>query len=234
MTPENAEYHRLMLLAGFREDYDRELDQAQLEEDPLSGMILELSFCQSDAKQTEAVLHRYTREHPIDHDAVFHRMHLFFRERYLSGAMTSREILDALHRLVWSAETVDHPYWYDLCAVEEYGDLAREGLISGEDYRVCFESFLLGDGHCIQCPWARRKASPLPGAETVTKLLAWGSVIGAAVCTVLFLAMPELPVFLYYVAGFCGVALFCGWQCRRILARQRSSSDFFCKKEHRM
>ena len=48
MTPERAAYHRLMLLSGLREEFDRELDLALETEDPITDPVLDLAFCMSD------------------------------------------------------------------------------------------------------------------------------------------------------------------------------------------
>ena len=48
MTPERAAYHRLMLLAGLQEEFEKELDFALETEDPITAPILDLAFCMSD------------------------------------------------------------------------------------------------------------------------------------------------------------------------------------------
>ena len=60
MTPERAAYHRLMLLAGLQEEFEKELDFALETEDPITAPILDLAFCMSDLNQTASVLYNYT------------------------------------------------------------------------------------------------------------------------------------------------------------------------------
>ena len=56
MTPERAAYHRLMLLAGLQEEFEKDLDFALETEDPITAPILDLAFCMSDLNQTVSVL----------------------------------------------------------------------------------------------------------------------------------------------------------------------------------
>ena len=44
MTPERVAYHRLMLLAGLREEYERELDHVLETADPIPEPELTLAF----------------------------------------------------------------------------------------------------------------------------------------------------------------------------------------------
>ena len=60
MTPERAAYHRLMLLAGVQEEFEKELDDALETEDPITPPILDLAFCMSDLNRTISVLYRPT------------------------------------------------------------------------------------------------------------------------------------------------------------------------------
>ena len=59
MTPERAAYHRLMLLAGLQEEFEKDLDFALETEDPITAPILDLAFCMSDLNQTVSVLYNY-------------------------------------------------------------------------------------------------------------------------------------------------------------------------------
>ena len=71
MTPESAEYHRLMLMVGLRDRFDQEFDQALEQENPLSDLILNLSSCVSDFDEASSILHSYAVDNKFDEQKVF-------------------------------------------------------------------------------------------------------------------------------------------------------------------
>lgn len=102
MTPERAAYHLVLLREGLEENYDRELDAALEEEDPLSPLTLELACCMSDLNGTISVLRNFLLSRAADEGKVFDLVMDDLKERYREKTMTpeqfARVVLDILIR----------------------------------------------------------------------------------------------------------------------------------------
>ena len=106
MTPERAAYHRLMLLCGLREEFDRELDQALEDEDPIRAPILDLAFCMSDLDQTISVLYNYTLRHRVDWQQVYDMLLAELRRQYAEKLLTPAQLA---HIMFSIAQNCDDP-----------------------------------------------------------------------------------------------------------------------------
>ena len=119
MTPEEAAYHRVMLLAGLRDGYDLALDSALENENPLSGLIVNLAFCVPDTEKTISVLYNYILDNPPDDRRVFSLVMEDFRNRYLSKSMTEVQICDKMCDVVNKlGKGLDEP-WYELVVLSD-------------------------------------------------------------------------------------------------------------------
>ena len=143
MTPEEAAYHRVMLLAGLRDGYDLALDSALENENPLSGLIVNLAFCVPDTEKTISVLYNYILDNPPDDRRVFSLVMEDFRNRYLSKSMTEVQICDKMCDVVNKlGKGLDEP-WYELVVLSDDCDLMKDGVISAEAFCERFEAYLL-------------------------------------------------------------------------------------------
>ena len=141
MTPEQAAYHRLMLLAGFCGEYERELDLALETEDPITAPVLELAFCMSDLEKTVSVLCNYALDHSVDEQQVYDMIVAEFRRQYVSRQMNAKKVCEALNkiqRICYFTEPWTELYSY----LYEY-ELLDEGMISEEVFETGFESVFL-------------------------------------------------------------------------------------------
>ena len=153
MTPERAAYHRLMLLAGIREEYEQELDRALEAPEPIPEPELSLAFCMSDLSQTISVLYNYTLDHPADAQQVHDMLITTLRKQYISGSMTAEEVCEALSKIQRTCEFGDP--WIDLYTYLYDYELMDEGMISQEVFETGFESaFLHGERIDV---WALQK-----------------------------------------------------------------------------
>lgn len=145
MTPERAVYHRLMLLAGIHDEYERELDQALEVLDPIPEPELSLACCMSDLDQTASILYNYTLDHPADDQQVFDMLLTEVRRRYVGGELTAEEtceLLSKFHQIL--RQTCDFSdLWIDLYAYLYDYELFDEGLISREVFVTAFDSLFL-------------------------------------------------------------------------------------------
>lgn len=153
MTPERAAYHRLMLLAGAGEEYERELDLALETEDPITSPILDLALCISDLNKTISVLNHYILGCPVDEQQVHDMIMAELRRRYVSREMNAEAVCEVLSR-IWQVCDFSDP-WIDLYTYLYEYELLDEGLISRQVFEIGFESvFLHGERTDV---WALQK-----------------------------------------------------------------------------
>lgn len=141
MTPERAAYHRLMLLAGFCGEYERELDEALETLDPIPEPELSLAFCMSDLEKTVSVLCNYTLDHSVDEQQVYDMIVAAFRRQYVDKRMNAVEVCEALNKIQRICDFGDP--WIDLYNYLYEYELLDEEMISEEVFEVGFESVFL-------------------------------------------------------------------------------------------
>ena len=153
MTPERAAYHRLMLLAGLQEDFEKELDFALDTEDPITAPILDLAFCMSDLNQTISVLYNYTLDYSVDEQQVYDMIMTELRRQYVGKQMNAGEVCEVLSKIQHICDFGEP--WLDLYTYLYEYELLDEGMISQEVFEVGFESvFLHGERMDV---WALQK-----------------------------------------------------------------------------
>ena len=150
MTPEQAQYHLLMLRMGEYEEYDAALDRLLVEQDPLSPLVLELAFCMSDRRETISVLHNFLLDHPADEAQLMESQLAYVRKKYSEKAMTALQAADYLYGLI-VANDWNEP-WFDLWQYCDVCELYEDGFISQTVFEQCFEAALLRGEH-LDC-WA--------------------------------------------------------------------------------
>ena len=141
MTPERAAYHRLMLLAGLQEEFEKNLDFALETEDPITAPILDLAFCMSDLNQTVSVLYNYTLDYSVDEQQVYDMIVAEFRRQYVDKQMNARAVCEALNKIQRICDFGDP--WIDLYNYLYEYELLDEGIISEEVFKTGFESVFL-------------------------------------------------------------------------------------------
>lgn len=148
MTSERVQFHLLLLEARESRLFHSELNAALEAENPLSELTLALSLCGSD-EECMHVLREYLLDHTADITQVEHMLRQELRARLEQGAMSPETCLQMMHAL--ACDTTDGhelTLFTDIVAVEEYRDLAAEGILCEEAYVLCLEALL--------------KAEPLP------------------------------------------------------------------------
>ena len=142
MTPERAQFHLLMLEAGENSLFLAELNAALEAEEPLSELTMALSLCRSDAESMH-VLREYLQDHPADMDTVDRMVRKELRDRLQQGEMTPERNLQLLRFLSGGSCTgCLSDLYQDVCVVEEYRDLAADGILCEEAYVLCLEALL--------------------------------------------------------------------------------------------
>ena len=145
MKREDAFYHKIMLMTGLDDGYDEWLNYYLDSENPLSNIVLELACCGSDINKTISVLHNFCMEQPFDEAVVCDRLRVYFKDAYYTNRMSKEEISSTMYRL---ASNVGDPgdfgfhLWMDMYYLDTYCSLAKDGIISWENFDFAFFSYL--------------------------------------------------------------------------------------------
>ena len=144
MTAEQAVYHKLFLLNGLTESFERELDECLERENPLSDLTLALSTCGGKREEQVHILNEYIRNtapEQIDKDAVFSFVADELRERYEQNPDTDLEAFTMLiHDIARDSDWWrDFDPWATMYLMNDFYDEAfTDHLIS----KACFRSIL--------------------------------------------------------------------------------------------
>ncbi len=131
MTFEQAMFFKVMLLNGHPEELLRYIDSALEAQDPISNIVLELSFATSDDRSLLHLLNEYIETASladIDFDGVLMDMFLsFFRKKYREENMSVDELTYLMYKcaLVYAPwdkmwDTATSKLWRVMYYMHEY------------------------------------------------------------------------------------------------------------------
>ena len=145
MTGEEAYYYRILLQNGFSDEYNEWLSERLEEEDPLSDIVLELSFCSSDLNKTISLLLSFARKQGFDSKTVCEKLRLFLKEAHHSHKMSKDEVLCYMYtfaRDYGDLDDADFDAWESMYDMSFYYDLADGGVIDKEKLDSAFHAYL--------------------------------------------------------------------------------------------
>lgn len=146
MKNEEIFYHKTLFALGISQNYHQWLDYYTKNEDPLSDIILELSFCSSDTEKTISVLNDYCLDHNYDKSAVCDMFRLFFKEEYYSKRMDKAEVVSWMYRLYLILVNESRDFYdselENMFCLDEYYSMAQDGIITWENYDTVFFDYL--------------------------------------------------------------------------------------------
>ena len=153
MTFEYAVYFKLLLLCGYNDELQKYIDNALIEQNPLSDIVLELSTSSSDDKKMLSTLNEYllqVKDTDIDYDkTVFELVMSFLKIKYIEESMPMVDITSLMYKLaVYTDRYFDEP-WYTMYFMGDLFDEAESGYIDKKDYQCKFIAFL-NEGICLR------------------------------------------------------------------------------------
>lgn len=146
MTYEYAVYFKLLLLCGYKEELQQYIDNALIEQDPLTEIVLELSTTCTNVSKALSVLNKYllqANDSDIDYDkAVFNLIMLFLKRKYNDDSISMKTIADLMYQLAVYTERYFNEPWQTMYYMGECFDAAEGGYLDQEDYQRKFEAFI--------------------------------------------------------------------------------------------
>ena len=144
MTVEQAAYHKLFLLNGLNECFERDMVERLERENPLSDLTLALSTCGGKREEQVHILNEYIRNiapEEIDKDSVFSFVADELRERYEQNPDKELEAFTMLmHNIAcYSGWWQDFEPWATMYLMNDfYNEAFTDHLIS----KACLRSIL--------------------------------------------------------------------------------------------
>ncbi len=100
MTYEQALYFKLLLLIGYQDELEEYIENALVEQNPITEPILSLATALRDSKQMLSALNEYLLDidsRNIDCDGeVFGMIVAFFRKLYSNGGVPANELCELM------------------------------------------------------------------------------------------------------------------------------------------
>lgn len=158
MPYEYAVYFKLLLLCGFPEELQQYVEQALLEQDPLSEIILSLSLTGSDPGLRLSVLHAYllqASDADLDDSVVFDLVLSFLQKKYRDSAWPLKSIAGLMYRLAVNTERYDDEPWSTMYCLGSLFEEAEAGFLDQAEYLQKLEAFL-----CHKTPFCSAPALP--------------------------------------------------------------------------
>jgi len=146
MTYEYAAYFKLLLLCGYKDELLRYIDNALIEQDPISDRILDLSAAAADDKKLLCVLNeilRQAKDADIEwNQSVFELVMSFLKKEYIHNGMTMKHAADLMNKIAGYIGRYDVEPWETMYLLGCLFDEAEAGYIDTKDYKRKFESFI--------------------------------------------------------------------------------------------
>ncbi len=187
LNREEACYYKNLLILGIKDGYDEWLNYYLETEDPLSDIVLELSYSGSDMKRVVTLLHKYCQELPFDESVVSDKLRLFFKDAYYSNRMSREEILSTYHlaRNLGCQSDFDINFFGYMCYLDDYYSLAKEGVISWDTFDSAFFEYLdSGDSAKLMNIWDENTESNTAEADKASNSIQYmpiGMCLGLSV-----------------------------------------------------
>lgn len=145
-------YLKILLILGYPEPLDLWLDERLQAENPLSELVLSLSFCRSDRNKSLSALNEYLSDKEIDEEKLAAKFRNLVLAAYEKDEEQLEELLNFMytvsihvptpHKVCWFAfgylgeyyEEIRTGYWQ--YSLSDFKKAFRQWLISGEDFSI--------------------------------------------------------------------------------------------------
>lgn len=145
-------YLKILLILGYPEPLDKWLDERLQAENPLSELVLSLSFCRSNRKKSLSALNEYLSDKEIDEEKLAAKFCNLILAAYEKDEKKLEELLNFMYAVSIHVPTPYKACWFAFGCLGEYYEEIRTGywqypmsdfkkafrqwLISGEDFSI--------------------------------------------------------------------------------------------------
>jgi len=141
LNREEAFYYEILLTLGYSPEYDEWLNTYLKTEDPLSDIVLDLAWCGSDKEKAISILRKYRMEESVDEENVCNRIRLFLKNAYHTKRLNKEQVATAMYAVashIGGSGDFDTKVWGDMFCFDEYYSMAKESIITWEQFDSVF------------------------------------------------------------------------------------------------
>lgn len=146
MTYEYAVFFKVLLLCGYKNELQAYIENALIEQNPLSDIILELSQTNDNDKTILSVLNQYlsnVNDTDIDYDnGVFNLIMDFLKKEYTSGNLGIKETTDLMYKIALNTNRELQEPWQTMYFLGDFYGQAEEGYFDMADFKRKFDLFI--------------------------------------------------------------------------------------------
>ena len=145
MKIEEAYYHKILLMNDIYSEFDNWLYSYQSTEEPLSDIVIDLSWCGSDISKIISCLHDFCLGQPLNEKIVCDKLRMFLKESYNQGIYTIEEICRLMYNFVLSHGDpieLDMEIWGDMFYLDDYYLEINDGSVSKETFESAVLAYL--------------------------------------------------------------------------------------------
>ncbi len=146
VNAEEAFYYKVLLSCGIYDGYSDWLNYHLESEEPLSDIVLKLSFCGSNNNETIGLLHNYCLKNGFDGKNVCAKLRLFLKDAFYSGRMSKEVVISKMYLFAENVEEttfeLDMNVWGDMFYMNEYYSFVLEKVLSEKMFDSAFFEYL--------------------------------------------------------------------------------------------
>ncbi|MBP3940848.1 MAG: hypothetical protein J6D00_05110, partial [Christensenellaceae bacterium] len=120
-------YLKILLILGYPEPLDLWLDERLQAEDPLSELVLSLSFCRSDRNKSLSALNEYLLDKEIDEEKLAAKFRNLVLAAYKKDEEQLEELLNFMYTVSIHVPTPHKACWSAFGCLGEYYEEIRTG-----------------------------------------------------------------------------------------------------------
>lgn len=148
MTYEEAYYFEILLSLGITDGYDEWLNNYLEKENPISDVVLELSFNTTDIPKSISILNNFRcdRKRVIDEKSLCEKLRLYLKKKYERKDWNEKEISLLMYEaanVVGDPASFNCEIWNSFYYMSDYYFLAENNHIPFEHFKKAFCDYLI-------------------------------------------------------------------------------------------
>ena len=145
VSREETYYYYILLSNGLTDGYNEWLNYFLEKQNPLSDIVLNLSFCGNDINSAIPYLYSYSKEYKLNDELVCNLLREFLRKCYTENRLTKPDVCRMMYKFAVTHEDpsgYDSDAWNDMLYMDTCYSLAEDGSISMKKFDEIFFAYL--------------------------------------------------------------------------------------------
>ncbi len=148
MTYEEAYYFEILLSLEITDGYDEWLSYHLEKENPISDIVLELSFNTTDISKSISILNNFRcdRKREIDEKILCEKLRFYLKEKYQSKVLNEKQVVNLMYQMaciIGDPANFNCKIWNSFYYMSDYYSLAENNHIPFEQFKKAFCDYLI-------------------------------------------------------------------------------------------